>query len=116
MFEFVDHQPIAIDAQALLGDGRASHIVAQALEFVALTGFAAHHAAAIHAHPNRLDERVTEAEHDLPVVGGVEALSANMTETLTPLGITVGRWRVRTHERTERLDDFERDSFPLAGG
>ena len=44
------------------------------------------------------------------------ALSANMTETLTPLGITVGRWRVRTHERTERLDDFERDSFPLAGG
>ena len=38
-----------------------------------------------------------------------------MTETLTPLGITVGRWRVRTHERTERLDDFERDSFPLAG-
>ena len=45
-----------------------------------------------------------------------EPLSANMTETLTPLGITVGRWRVRTHERTERLDDFERDSFPLAGG
>ncbi len=41
MFQFVDHQPIAIDAQALLGDGRASHIAAQALEFAALTGFAA---------------------------------------------------------------------------
>ncbi len=28
VFEFVDHQPIAIDAQALLGNRRASHIAA----------------------------------------------------------------------------------------
>jgi hypothetical protein len=41
VFEFVDHQPIAIDAQALFGDGRASHIPAHALEFAARTGFAA---------------------------------------------------------------------------
>lgn len=41
MFQFVDHQSIAIDAQALLGNWRASHVAAQALEFAALTGFAA---------------------------------------------------------------------------
>jgi hypothetical protein len=33
------------------------------------------------------------------------ALSANMTETLTHLRITVGRWKVRTHDDRERLDD-----------
>ncbi len=41
MFEFVDHQPVAIDAQALLGDGRASHIAAHALECAARVAFAA---------------------------------------------------------------------------
>ena len=62
---------------------------------------------------HKLMQVMMERDREHPLSG---SLSANMTETLTPLGITVGRWRVRTHERTERLDDFERDSFPLAGG
>ena len=41
MFEFVDHQPIAIDAQALLGDGWASHIAAYSFEFGAFARLAA---------------------------------------------------------------------------
>ena len=41
MFQLVDHQSITIDARALLGSWRASHVAAQALEFAALTGFAA---------------------------------------------------------------------------
>ena len=30
------------------------------------------------------------------------ALSANMTETLTPLGITVGRWRFNRWQQREK--------------
>ena len=42
-------------------------------------------------------------------------LSANMTETLTPLGITVGRWRFN-HGNTERNDDIEWSPWLGAGG
>ena len=31
----------------------------------------------------------------------LDALSANMTETLTPLGITVGRWRFNRWQQRE---------------
>ena len=44
------------------------------------------------------------------------ALSANVDETPAPLGITVGRWKVRTDGSREGLDDFERASRPRAGG
>ena len=35
-------------------------------------------------------------------VNDARALSANMTETLTPLGITVGRWRFNRWQQREK--------------
>ena len=43
-------------------------------------------------------------------------LSANMTETPAPLGITVGRCEVRTHDGRERRDEIQWDSCPRTGG
>lgn len=47
---------------------------------------------------------------------GVPPLSANMTETPAPLGITVGRCEVRTHDGRERRDEIQWDSCPRTGG
>ena len=37
-----------------------------------------------------------------------EALSANVAETPTPHSITVGRWKVKTDDSREEVDDVER--------
>ena len=43
-FELEHHQPVAVDAQALLGDRRSGHVAAYALELGALVGLAGHRA------------------------------------------------------------------------
>ena len=47
---------------------------------------------------------------------GDPSLSANVGETPASLGITVGRWKVRTDGSREGFDDVERASRPRAGG
>jgi len=47
---------------------------------------------------------------------GELALSANVGETPAPLGITVGRWKVRTDGSREGFDDIEWASCPRTGG
>ena len=44
------------------------------------------------------------------------SLSANIPETLAPLGITVGRWKVKTNDWRKRHDDIEWVSCPRTGG
>ena len=40
MFEFVDHQAVAIDTQALERNGSSAHVAAKALELLTLMDFA----------------------------------------------------------------------------
>ena len=54
------------------------------------------------------------SDGSLFVAGG--ALSANIPETLAPLGITVGRWKVKTNDWRKRHDDIEWVSCPRTGG
>jgi hypothetical protein len=43
-------------------------------------------------------------------------LSANVSETLTPSAITVGRWKVTIDGRREGSHDIERTFSPRRGG
>jgi hypothetical protein len=43
-------------------------------------------------------------------------LSANVSETLRPFAITVGRWKVTNDGRREGTHDIERASGPRRGG
>ena len=51
-----------------------------------------------------------------PLFEEPDALSANVDETLTPHSITVGRWKVKTDDSREEVDDVERASRPRAWG
>ena len=49
---------------------------------------------------------------ELAEVLQVDPLSANLTETLAHLRITVGRWKVRTDGDRERLDEIRSKFAP----
>ena len=63
-----------------------------------------------------IEQRVADAAVGTRISFSTVSLSANIPETLAPLGITVGRWKVKTNDWRKRHDDIEWVSCPRTGG